>query len=509
MSDEVRVLRQRIHELEELTSLAGSVGVASTVDEVLAGIVDTSVKLCHADHVVVLLFHPNSKATVQTLVRSSRSSIGGIDHGLNLLVAGWIEHHGRPLFGHDIIEELHIKDPPARWCEMGSVLAVPLAASGNTLGIINMTNYRGGAEFTQDALRLAETIASFAVRFITHVRLHETLFQENLRLTATLHQRHGAKEILGNSPSIQELRRKISAVAPSSATVLLVGETGTGKELVARAIHLESPRAKNPFVAINCSAIPETLFESELFGHERGAFTGASGPQRGKFELAHEGTLFLDEIAEMPLSLQPKLLRCLEERSFYRLGSSMEIDTDVRVVAASSKDLRLAVSGGVFREDLFHRLNVVPVILPPLRERREDIPLLAAAFLNDFSRGRHRFTHDTLLALQSFPWSGNVRELRNAIERLCIFTPPGDINPSDLRLQGIGGGNAADTHLVAALEQLRTMSPGGDLLEELEKQVVCLVLQQGDGNVSKSARLLGIDRHTLQRRIEKFRIKNS
>ncbi len=180
-------------------------------------------------------------------------------------------------------------------------------------------------------------------------------------------------------------------MAPSNATVLLVGETGTGKELVARAIHLESPRAKNPFVAINCSAIPETLFESELFGHERGAFTGASEPQRGKIELAHEGTLFLDEIAEMPLALQPKLLRCLEERSFYRLGSSIEIDTDVRVVAASSKDLRLAVSEGAFREDLFHRLNVVPINLPPLRERREDIPMLAEAFLNEFSRGRHRF----------------------------------------------------------------------------------------------------------------------
>ncbi len=199
MSDEVRVLRQRVHELEELNRLAESVGVASTVDEVLAGIVDTSVKLCYADQVTVLLFHPNSRATLQTLVRSSRSSIGGIDHGLNLLVAGWIEHNGQPLFGHDIIEELHIKNPPKRWCEMGPVLALPLLASGNTLGIINMTNYRGGAEFTQDALRLAETIASFAVRFITHARLHETMFQENLRLTATLRQRHSAKEILGTA----------------------------------------------------------------------------------------------------------------------------------------------------------------------------------------------------------------------------------------------------------------------------------------------------------------------
>ena len=223
---------------------------------------------------------------------------------------------------------------------------------------------------------------------------------------------------------MEELRRKIAAAAGAEATVLLVGETGTGKELAARSIHLSGPRAEKPFVAINCSAIPATLVESELFGYERGAFTGAAGSQKGKFELAHEGTLFLDEIGEMPLELQPKLLRILEEKSYYRLGSTAEFSSDVRVIAATSKDLYAAAQEGKFREDLYHRLSVLPIHLPPLRDRPDDIQLLAEAFLRESSRGARQFTPDALDTLRRMPWRGNVRELRNAVERVSIFTAP-------------------------------------------------------------------------------------
>ena len=506
MNDDVLALQRRIEELEGLNRLAESVGNAASVDEVLTAIIDTSLALCHADHVAILLFSPVSSGAMQTLVRSARPSGGGIDHGLNLLVAGWVERHAGPLMAADALEGTQVKNPAERWREAGPVLAVPLLSSGKTIGVINMFNQRGGPEFTPDALRVAGSIAAYATRYIALARLHETLFQDNLRLKATLRQKHGARDILGAGPGVEALRKQIAAVTLSTATVLLIGETGTGKELVARAIHFEGPRSSKPFIAVNCSAIPATLFESELFGHERGAFTGAAGPQKGKFELAHEGTLFFDEIAELPYDLQPKLLRSLEERSFYRLGSSVEIDTDVRVIAASSKDLFAAVQEGKFREDLFHRLNVLPIVLPPLSERREDIPLLARAFLEEASRGTHHFAPEALAVMQELPWKGNVRELRNAVERLTIFVPPGVISPADLQRNGIGVESTPGGDLTVALQSLLAGNlQGKDLLVELEQRLVQLAVRQAGGNLRQAARLLGIDRNALQRRYERYR----
>jgi len=505
MSDEIRELRRRIEELEGLNRLAESVSNAGGVDDVLAAIIESSVSLCRADHVAILLFSPVSREAMQTLARSAPEAGEGIDHGLNLLVAGWVERHRAPLIAADVLAEMKVSQPAARWREAGPVLAVPLIASEKTIGVINMINRRGGPAFTPDAVRTMGKIAAYASRFIKRARLHETLFQDNLRLRATLRQKHGATEILGTGSSMDTLRKQIAAVAASSATVLLIGETGTGKELVARAIHFDGPRAAKPFVAINCAAIPATLFESELYGHERGAFTGAMGPQKGKFEIAHEGTLFLDEIAEMPYDLQAKLLRSLEERSFYRLGSSVEIDIDVRVIAASSRDLRTTVQEGKFREDLYHRLNVLPIALPPLRERRDDIPLLAQAFLEETSRGTHHFAPETLAALQELPWKGNVRELRNAVERLTIFVSPGVIVPSDLQRNGVGGEHTPGEDITAALQSLlRANEPGADLLADLERRMVQLAMLQAGGNLSQAARLLGIDRNALQRRNEKY-----
>ena len=464
--------------------------------------------MCRAENAAILLFSPFSKEAPQTLVRSTDPSGGGIDHALNLIIAGWIEHHGKPLLTADLVGDLNLKSGNERWREMGPALAVALELAGKSIGILNLVNRSGGREFGKDDLRLAESIASLAARFVVRARLHETLFQDNIRLKSALHQKAGAREILGESTAIQELRRKISAVASSSATVLLTGETGTGKELVARGIHFESARSEKPFIAINCAAIPTTLFESELFGYERGAFTGAATTHKGKFELAHEGTLFLDEIAEMPLDLQPKLLRVLEERSFYRVGSSTEFDADVRVIAACSRDLYEAVHEGKFREELYHRLSVVPLSIPPLRQRREDIPLLASAFLKEFSRGASEFEPEALEALKKLAWRGNVRELRNAIERICIFLPPGRITSADLTHQGIGADAHSAPHLDAALQSfLTTVEPGKDALEMLERQVVQLAYRQAKGNISQAAKSLGIDRNAFQRRVDKFHME--
>src|SRR5438067_5548789 len=256
-----------------------------------------------------------------------------------------------------------------------------------------------------------------------------------------LQQRTG---IIGESPAIQEVLVKIEQMAPVSATVLVEGESGTGKELVARAIHDLSHRRAKPFIAVNCAAIPETLLESELFGHEKGAFTGAAERRLGRFELADGGTIFLDEVGEMPPATQVKVLRVLEEREFMRVGGTSPISVDVRVVAATNQPLRELVEEGKFRSDLFYRLNVLRIYLPPLRERRDDIPILVRRFIQDYSKQHDRTFHgisaEAMQLLIEYPWPGNVRELRNLIESMVALAPGHEIQPSDLPLQIREGG---------------------------------------------------------------------
>src|SRR5512142_562419 len=248
-----------------------------------------------------------------------------------------------------------------------------------------------------------------------------------------LQQRTG---IIGESPAIQEVLVKIEQMAPVTSTVLIEGESGTGKELVAHAIHDLSPRRERPFIAVNCAALPETLLESELFGHEKGAFTGAAERRLGRFELADGGTIFLDEVGEMPGSTQVKLLRVLEEREFYRVGGVAPIRVDVRVVAATNRGLKTLVEAGAFRQDLFYRLNVLSIYLPPLRERRSDIPILVRRFSHEFSRMHERpfrgITADAMQILVDAPWPGNVRQLRNLIESMVVLAPTSEIRPSDI-----------------------------------------------------------------------------
>src|SRR6266705_3269719 len=284
--------------------------------------------------------------------------------------------------------------------------------------------------------------------------------------------------ILGESPAIQEVLVKIEQMAPVSATVLIEGESGTGKELVARALHDLSPRRAKPFIAVNCAAIPETLLESELFGHEKGSFTGAAERRLGRFELANEGTIFLDEVGEMPPATQVKLLRVLEDRSFFRVGGTQPIKVDVRVTAATNKSLKEAVSLGTFRDDLFYRLNVLSVYLPPLRERRSDIPLLVRTFITEFAKTHDRpfkgITPEALQILVDADWPGNVRQLRNLIESMVVLAPEGEIRsrdiPPDIR-EGSRG-------LPVRIETGRTVA--GQELEFIFRTLVELKMQLED-----------------------------
>jgi DNA-binding NtrC family response regulator len=308
-----------------------------------------------------------------------------------------------------------------------------------------------------------------------------------------------AQPIIGASPVLQQTMERARRAAQSTATVLLLGESGTGKEVFARAIHAWSPRCGHPFVVVNCAALSEELIASDLFGHEKGAFTGAHQRKAGKLELADGGTVFLDEVGELPLALQAKLLRVLQDHAFERVGGTRTLQVDIRVLAATNRDLARAVAAGAFRQDLFFRLQVIPLTLPPLRERREDIPRLAEGFVHKHSRALKRprlgLTPETLDCLQHYDWPGNVRELENVIERAVVLSSGDTIQPEDLALSALGGGPSPVT---ASDYQSR--------LEAMEQEVLREALQAHDGDKRATARALGLGLSTVYAKAKKYRL---
>ena len=326
------------------------------------------------------------------------------------------------------------------------------------------------------------------------------LRDENRQLKAELGRRYEFDNIIGRSPAMQEIFDTIERVAPTRATVLLAGESGTGKDLIARAIHFHSPRRDRPLVKINCTALPENLMESELFGYEKGAFTGANTTKPGKFEQADTGTVFLDEIGDVPGAIQVKLLRVLQEREFERLGSNVVRHIDVRVIAATNQDLRAALEQGTFREDLYYRLNVVPINIPPLRERKQDIPFLANHFVKKLapdSGGRVESITDAAVAkLLSYHWPGNVRELENVIERSLVMCAGTQLDAADIKLESAPGPGGAPR-----LQSEAHFLPEGLSLDQYEQEIIREALRRADGNKSQAARLLGLTRNALRYRL--------
>jgi len=334
---------------------------------------------------------------------------------------------------------------------------------------------------------------------------HALLKEENRRLRSQLKEQYELKKILGESPVIREVLRLVAKVADTDSTVLISGASGTGKEILARTIHAHSRRIDGPFMAINCGAIPEGLLESELFGSMKGAFTGATATRTGKFQEADGGTLFLDEIGEMSLALQVKVLRALQEKSFQPVGSSKTHEVDIRIIAATNQDLEKAIAEGRFRQDLFYRLNVIPIHLPSLAERREDIPILARHFLEKCSRENHKkmkdFSPEVMDRLMDYPWPGNVRELENAIERLVILKGSGTIEVEDLRVIFSGGMAESTTHEPALSDKgvnLRT------LVEKFEGELIHQALRKTHGNKNRAAELLKLNRTTLIQKIKRM-----
>jgi two-component system, NtrC family, nitrogen regulation response regulator NtrX len=354
----------------------------------------------------------------------------------------------------------------------------------------------GAYDFIEKPLSLEKVLLA-----VNNALLFSKLEQENRALRQEVERKY---EIVGNSAEVQKLKEQIKIVAPTNGWVLINGENGTGKELIARAIHRLSLRAEKSFVEVNCAAIPEELIESELFGHEKGSFTGALTKKRGKFDLAHEGTLFLDEIADMSLKTQAKILRILQEQKFERVGGTEMIYVDVRVIAATNRDLMEEIQKGKFREDLFYRLNVIPLTAPPLRERRGDIPLLVEYFIEAFclenNKEKKKISPEAMELLTGYAWPGNVRELKNLVERMVIMTRGPVIEEKDVP-------DPVREHPKAPLEfSFFDFDLLRDARREFEKRFIMKKLSENDENISKTAEMIGIERSNLHRKIKSYEI---
>jgi formate hydrogenlyase transcriptional activator len=396
-----------------------------------------------------------------------------------------------------------------------SACCVPLITKGRAFGTLNLASRRLDAFSDADADLLNRVAAQVAIAvenalaFKEIDSLKDKLAVEKLYLEEEIRSELNFEEIVGESPIIKRALAQVELAAPATTTVLVLGETGTGKELIARAIHNLSPRRERTFVKVNCAAIPSGLLESELFGHERGAFTGAVSQKVGRFELADRGTIFLDEVGDIPLELQPKLLRVLQEQEFERLGATRTIRVDVRVVAATNADLSRLVAERSFRSDLYYRLNVFPIQIPALRERREDIPLLVRYFVQKFSRRMNKTVlyvpSDAMDALVSYAWPGNIRELENLIERAVLLSPAKDLRVPLSELRNAHGAPVAEQATPASLATASIST-----LEEMERQHILRALRQTGWRIAGArgaANILGMKRTTLQARMRKLGIR--
>ena len=419
---------------------------------------------------------------------------------------GRVFRTGKPWIG-DISEERSPKLGHKAALQEGlrALCLLPLVRCGRILGVLSVARLRKDSFTEQDVevlLQIAGQVAIAIDNALVYRRIAELsnkLAQEKLYLEDEIRNELNFEEIVGNSPALRRVLRQVEAVAPTDSTVLIYGETGSGKELIARAVHKMSRRSPHAFVKLNCAAIPTGLLESELFGHEKGAFTGAIAQRIGRFELASQGTMFLDEVGEIPLELQPKLLRVLQEREFERLGSSRTLRTDARVIAATNGDLNAMVDCQKFRSDLFYRLNVFPIYVPPLRERTDDIPFLVRHFVQHFARLMKKqidtISSDTMNAIVRYPWPGNIRELQNVIERTVILSPGQELRvpPADLKPRLMENGAAS----------------GLLTLREMERRHILSVLDQTNwvcSGPNGAAARLGMKRPTLQFRMRKLGI---
>ena len=417
-------------------------------------------------------------------------------------IAGWVFEHNRSVIVNDVSSD------PRFFGEIGQkvgfttqrILAVPMSVRNECVGVIEIINKNSGRDFDEEDRLWLEVFANQAALAIQNARNFEQVRNEITSLQDQIATDRGYHTFVGSSRMILDRLKLVARVAQTDSSVLILGESGVGKELFAEQIHLQSRRAEKPLIRVNCAALPEPLLESELFGHVKGAYTDASSNRRGRFELADGGTIFLDEIGELPLSIQAKMLRVIQHRTFEKLGSSDPTTVDVRIIAATNRDIEQAVEQGTFRSDLYYRLNVLPIHIPPLRQRQEDIPELAKFFLQKVRRETKKavrgFTDEAMEALLSYTWPGNVRELENAIERSVVVCSADMITASDLSLQG--SERTSDTSYAER--------PLKDAVTLFKKHFIEGALRTRGWNQTETAKVLGIQRTYLSRLIKELDI---
>ncbi len=426
-------------------------------------------------------------------------------------IAGHVARTGKSILAQDVRSDDRFVPTEKTQVEIRSLMSIPLVVGERVIAVLNLSHNIAGA-FNADKERILSIIANSSAAALENTRLYEKLRQsrdrlarENVDLKNELFRKFSIKNIIGASRSFLEILKKVEKVAGVDVNVLVTGESGTGKELIARTLHYNSARADGPLIAVNCAALPDTLLESELFGIEKGVATGVE-QRLGKFELAHSGTIFLDEIGDMSLPTQAKILRVLQEREFQRVGGSKTIKLDVRVIAATNRDLEAALTKGEFREDLYYRLKVVEIHIPPLRQRPEDIPLLANFFLRTAVKkhdmGEKWFSQEALDQLMNAPWKGNVRELENVVEQAAIFSTGEVIGPDNLTI--------AQDRITSELKvfipenRLNYKETLREVAEKAEMGLIKKALQKTKNNKSQAAKLLGIGRRTLMYKLSKM-----
>jgi Nif-specific regulatory protein len=510
LSAQLEKTEHRLNKLEMLVEITQALNSTLNLNEVLDKIIDSVIKLADTDRGFLMLANRNSDMEFRIARDRKEQPLEKDDFTVSYSIIDDVVNKGTPLFISDILEHDRFRDQKSIIdLDLRTAVCLPLTLENRVIGVIYTDSNRIVEEFNEDDMSIVSAFASQAAIAIENARLHgelilskENLARENLELKQELSEKYEFSGIIGKSKAMLDIFSTIKKVAPLTSTVLIQGPTGTGKELIARAIHFHSPRKTKQLVTINCGAMPENLLESELFGHVKGAFTGAISDKAGLFEIASGGTMFLDEIGEMPLPLQVKLLRALQDGEIRRVGGNTSRTVDVRVIAATNRDLTEDIKMKSFRQDLYYRLNVVPIHIPPLRERKEDILPLTEHFLEKYSKklGKEdaRILPEAIKLIFANPWEGNVRELENTVERALALSGESTV----LSLEHFPQ-LRTDTDIFDQLEHRKSLK---EKLRAVEKKIIIETLEKTNWKITKSAEILEVTRQHLHNKIKQYKI---
>jgi transcriptional regulator with GAF, ATPase, and Fis domain len=510
ISGQLAESRHRVQKLEMLTEITQAMNSTLNLNELLSHIVDSTIKIADMDRGFLMLRNKAGELEFRIARSSRQQNLGENDFEVSHTIIGEAADKGKPLFISNLDKNGRYKDQESVLdLQLKTAVCLPLIRDDVVIGVIYTDASRLSIEIEKEDMPIFEAFAVQAAIAIENARLHgelllskENLTRENLELRAVLSEKYEFSGIIGKSKAMQEIFTTIRKISPFDTTVLITGATGTGKELIAKAIHFNGPRKTNPLVTINCGAMAPELLESELFGHKKGSFTGAVSDKPGLFETASGGTLFLDEIGDMPQPLQVKLLRALQEGEIRRIGENTNRHVDVRVIAATNRDLKEDIEAGRFRQDLYYRLNVVPITIPPLNERGEDILPLTQHFLEKYSakmnKGEVGIAPDVMKMILANPWPGNVRELENTVERALALC--GDSTTlSMIHFPQLGHGGL----ILGGVDSGRSLK---EKMRVVEKQFIIEALEETGGKITRAAELLDVTRQHLHNKIRQYEL---